>query len=649
MTNHAIVIGINSYDYLNPLKYAKRDAQEIQKFLYNEVKFEEVLLFSDDSPQINGESTRPNRANLRRVLLKKFNNPFMRPGDNFWFFFAGHGIRHNDRDYLMPSDGNPLDIEETAISVNFVTERLRRCGADNVVLILDACRNQGSRFGRGIGEQTVEVARQLGIISIFSCSPNEFCYEFDQLQQGAFTYALLEALGTEGKCATVECLNEYLRRRVPEIVRKYDNNVQQTPYISAEPVNKLHLILIPKYATHTDIATLKTDAYRAKEEGDINLADQLWRRVITVGSSEDREEAINMLQKIAVICSQDTSPPLDATQNSGTQNYISNIITIERGLDSEAPTSEPLLVSKDSFNSKKLSEQQLQKLQDTLIDAFDTKSSLAQLLSSLSLELNKNLDNIANDNLATFALNLIKTADAQGWIENLIYVARELNLENSKLRNIAQELLTYQSKQTQVSDIIEQKILERQKILILITIPHHWLLDKEIKKIEEVIQKATNQDLFEICIRTAVCPQDIHQVIKEEQPQIVHLCGHGIKDGRLLLEDDEGNNKPISPENLASFFDSHNDTIKCVLLNACYSQLLAEAISQHIHYVIGMNQSIKDKAAILFTQKFYETLGSKTQKKQDVFQKAFDESLNMIQLENCSQESIPVLKKFRNG
>jgi uncharacterized caspase-like protein len=144
----------------------------------------------------------------------------MGSGDNFWFFFSGHGIRHNNRDYLMPSDGDPEDIEETAIAINFITERLRRCGADNVVLILDACRSLAQKAGEGIGRQTAEDARQQGLISIFSCSPQEYSYEIEALQQGAFTHALLDGLGIQGQCATVERLNQYLSLRVPEIVRQ---------------------------------------------------------------------------------------------------------------------------------------------------------------------------------------------------------------------------------------------------------------------------------------------------------------------------------------------------------------------------------------------------------------------------------------------
>ncbi|GAX45691.1 hypothetical protein NIES4075_67120 [Tolypothrix sp. NIES-4075] len=340
--NWALVIGINQYDFLQPLNYAKRDAQLIQEFLCNEAGFEKVFFFSDDSPDISGKSTRPYRANLLRILRQLFEKPFMEAGDNFWFFFSGHGMRHNDRDYLMPSDGDPGDIENTAISINFVTERLRRCGADNVVLILDACRSQGTRAGEGIGRQTASMAHQTGVISIFSCSPNEYSYEIDALQQGAFTRALLDGLGIQGKCATVERLNQYLSLRVPELVRQH-KNARQTPYIIAEPVDKLHLILVPRYATLADIATLKIDAFKAEANRNLELAEQLWLRVNAAASGTDMD-AIKALQRIAQIRpSMDASPsPSSATQNSSSPNYTPNPSpAVKRRGKSKSPTAAP--------------------------------------------------------------------------------------------------------------------------------------------------------------------------------------------------------------------------------------------------------------------------------------------------------------------
>ncbi|MCC3572980.1 MAG: GUN4 domain-containing protein [Microcoleus sp. PH2017_40_RAT_O_B] len=296
--NLAISIGINKYDFLNPLKYAKRDAELMQEFLRG-ASFEQVFFFSDDSPDLEGRPTRPSRNNLRRFLRQISKKPIMATGDNLWFFFSGHGMQCNGRDYLMPCDGDAEDVEHTAIPIDFVTECLRCCGAGNVILMLDACRYKGSKSGLGIGNQAAEIARQKGVVTFFSCSPNQLSYEIETLQQGIFTKAVLEGLGIQGKCATVERLNHYLSCRVPELIREHKGEqVRQTPYCIAEPVTKSHLIICPQYATLQDVSILKNDAYQAELNKDYDLAKQLWIRVLAASTGD--MEAINGIQRIAI-------------------------------------------------------------------------------------------------------------------------------------------------------------------------------------------------------------------------------------------------------------------------------------------------------------------------------------------------------------
>ncbi|MGL5062943.1 MAG: caspase family protein, partial [Microcoleus sp.] len=169
--NWAIVIGINNYNPNNfaSLKYAKRDAESVRDFFLHEAKFDEVCFFSNDSADFrwkgNRIPTQPTYGNLISFLHDRFETkPFLSAGDNCWFFFAGHGEQHANQDYLMPQDANPRSIQRTAIPVNYVRERLSRSGADNVILILDACRTDGSRGTAGIGGEA-----QQGAIVISSC------------------------------------------------------------------------------------------------------------------------------------------------------------------------------------------------------------------------------------------------------------------------------------------------------------------------------------------------------------------------------------------------------------------------------------------------------------------------------------------------
>jgi formylglycine-generating enzyme required for sulfatase activity/uncharacterized caspase-like protein len=297
--NWAICIGIDRYDNLQSLHYPKRDAEALRDFFEKEVAFEKVYFFAEDAPPIPtdfGEPIRstPTGGTLRRFLRIRFEQKFLKSSDNFWFFFAGHGRRERDRDYLMPSDADPGNVEETAIPVSQVTERLRRCGAANVIVLLDACRNEGARDGQGIGAEA-----QPGVVLISSCRPNERSYEIDELQHGAFTYGLLEGLRLEGEgnCATVERLDQHLRFRVPELCVRY-KKPRQTPYTQAEPIEKRHLVLLPKHATLADLDPIRLDALQAETEGGLETAEQLWWRVIAVSPVD--AQAHEAIKRIAL-------------------------------------------------------------------------------------------------------------------------------------------------------------------------------------------------------------------------------------------------------------------------------------------------------------------------------------------------------------
>ncbi len=287
--NCAVIVGINDYDEISPLKYAKSDAERMRDFFMRDlgVGHDDLYFFTDDSPRnAQGRKTQPTYGTLKSFLGDRFENSFLSAGDTLWFYFSGHGMPCEGRDYLLPSDGNPRSIPDLAIAIGYVTERLRRSGADNVVMLIDACRSDGAKnAGMGIGEE-----KQQGVITFFSCSPSQVSYEIDEIGQGAFTNVLLEALRIqgEGNCATVERFYQFLRTQVPRLTQLHKNYFQ-TPYAIIEPATKLHYILLPKFANLTDITALKNDALKAEISGNIELAEQIWKRVNAASSGTDSD------------------------------------------------------------------------------------------------------------------------------------------------------------------------------------------------------------------------------------------------------------------------------------------------------------------------------------------------------------------------
>jgi formylglycine-generating enzyme required for sulfatase activity/uncharacterized caspase-like protein len=294
--NWAIVVGINNYDNLQTLKYAKGDAEAVATWFREEARFDQVFLFTEDSRPIPTNPpipTQPSYGRFRRFLNAQFETPLLKPEDNLWFFFAGHGKRYVDQDYLMFLDSDPTD-STTAICVDYVTQRLRRCGADNVVLLLDACRDEGSRSGLGIG-----IEEHQGVITFYSCAANQQSWEIDELQHGSFTYALLEGLRLQGEtnCATVERLDQYLRYHVPQLNTRYRKAIQN-PYLKAEPPYKMYFVLLEQTARLKDVEPLKFQASLAENEGNLLLAEQLWIRVLAVSRGD--WDAIKAIKRIAL-------------------------------------------------------------------------------------------------------------------------------------------------------------------------------------------------------------------------------------------------------------------------------------------------------------------------------------------------------------
>lgn len=140
----------------------------------------------------------------------------------------------------------------------------------------------------------------------------------------------------------------------------------------------------------------------------------------------------------------------------------------------------------------------------------------------------------------------------------------------------------------------------------------------------------------------ATRPQDIQQAMLDFKPQIVHFSGHGAGQNGLVFEDAFGEEKLVSSEALASLFKLFSPRVECVLLNACYSEFQAQAIVQHINYVIGMSQNIGDRAAIEFAVGFYTAVGAG-----ESIEFAYNLGCNAIQLAGISQQEhlTPVLYK----
>lgn len=132
-------------------------------------------------------------------------------------------------------------------------------------------------------------------------------------------------------------------------------------------------------------------------------------------------------------------------------------------------------------------------------------------------------------------------------------------------------------------------------------------LDEEIRTIDEALRKSDFRQRFQIESQWAVRVSDLQGLLLRHSPDIVHFSGHSSSG--LILEDIDGQPREVPPDALADLFGILKDTVRCVVLNACYSHGQATAISHYVDAVIGMSDQIDDEASVAFAAAFYQALG----------------------------------------
>jgi uncharacterized caspase-like protein len=210
---YALVIGVDDYQdpRISRLDGAAADAQTLASALVEYAGFpsQQVVLLATNQPA--------DRHPTRGTLLRRLSN--LRgtvPTDGLLVLaFAGHGIERNGKAYLLPSDAQVSDdvalLEDTAISVDSIRERITQTGVQQVILILDACRNDPTA-GRGESDNVLTNAytRQFNFdqsnrgitahATLYATEVGHRAYEYKEKKQGYFTWALVE--GLKGGAAT---------------------------------------------------------------------------------------------------------------------------------------------------------------------------------------------------------------------------------------------------------------------------------------------------------------------------------------------------------------------------------------------------------------------------------------------------------------
>lgn len=261
---YALVIGVDQYadPQVTGLTAASNDARLLADALVRYAGFpaDQVLLLTSN----RSSDWQPTRGNILRKLS---NLAGVVPRDGLLLFsFAGHGIERNQQAFLLPSDAQVSDdvnlLENTAINVVQIKDWIRKTGVGQVLLFLDACRNDPAA-GRASADNPLTRTytkafnfdwrnREVqAFATVYATEIGRRAYERRTPRHGYFTLALVE--GLKGGAAndrgevTLASLVDYLQSNVTSQVRlELGQGREQKPFAEIGGYRANELVLSVK-------------------------------------------------------------------------------------------------------------------------------------------------------------------------------------------------------------------------------------------------------------------------------------------------------------------------------------------------------------------------------------------------------------------
>lgn len=189
----ALVIGNSAYININPLNNPVNDAK----------KMADSLERLDFSPVISGfDLDIHGMADVAHAFENSVKN-----SNVALFFFAGHGLQHNEQNYLLPIDAQIKTAKHLDFSAVLFEQFLNPISeeVDVSIIFLDACRHNSfaNTLSRSVGSRSVinglaKVAAVRGAYIAFSTKPGETAID-GKGPNSPFTTALLKHIETEGQ------------------------------------------------------------------------------------------------------------------------------------------------------------------------------------------------------------------------------------------------------------------------------------------------------------------------------------------------------------------------------------------------------------------------------------------------------------------
>ncbi len=232
----ALIVGISKYDRTNaPAVFADNDAQFFRDYAALKLGIPE----NNITTLINGN------AEQADVLLSTKNwlsRAVKQEQSDVYVFFAGHGLASDDgkQMFLLPYDGAPELLEDTAVSRERLFTEIAAANPHSVTVFLDTCYSGTTRgtdmliASRPIAIRAKEQALPEGFTVMTAAAGDQTAKPLEEAKHGMFSYFLMK--GMEGDAdanqdnqITAGELHEYVQQNVIQ-----QSSGSQTPELQGD-------------------------------------------------------------------------------------------------------------------------------------------------------------------------------------------------------------------------------------------------------------------------------------------------------------------------------------------------------------------------------------------------------------------------------
>ena len=194
----ALIIGNADYQKVpsldNPVNDAKDMAAELKKLGF-------VV-------RLETNASKRTMTNAVRQFGQQLHN-----GDVGLFYYSGHGMQFNRRNYLVPPEANiqtGADIEFEGLDASFVLAQMEQANRRGVnLMILDACRDNPYKTNvKSLKKGLAKMQSPMGSLIAYATAPDLASYGDSNTRNSIYTQYLLEALRQKAHLSILDMLTE---------------------------------------------------------------------------------------------------------------------------------------------------------------------------------------------------------------------------------------------------------------------------------------------------------------------------------------------------------------------------------------------------------------------------------------------------------